>query len=354
MPLYRPPFNRKLKVLTCSALCISIVFAIVFLQFESPQRTWLTILDHSTLSLFPTSDQKITSTLAVPTPSILPSSALEGSDNATQHAPSSVDIVISVDSKADLRWLDEINSSSSRTIHRYNYDDTSPPPEAWFPANKGHEAMMYLSYIIANYESLPDYTIFIHGHRQSWHQEGDMVHLISNLRLPTLSQVGYIPLRCDWYPSCPAEIRPYDHDAVVWGPGVHREDAEREIGKSWKRLFGAVQMPRTIASQCCAQFAVTRAAIQSRHQEDYLKMREWLLRTDVIDDISGRVFEKLWAYIMTGEATRQVPFSTRDVNDQRTDGVRCPPPQQCACQYFGQCAPKSWPIPPKGLAKWDI
>jgi hypothetical protein len=189
-------------------------------------------------------------------------------------------------------------------LHRYNYDDPNPPPQTWFPANKGHEAMIYLSYIITNYNLLPDYSIFIHGHLKSWHQEGDIVGLINSLHIPALDRYGYIPLRCDWYPSCPAEIRPLDHNVTVWGPGVHREDAEREIGKAWNELFGSVELPRIIASQCCAQFVVTRNAIRRRSRADYERMRKWLLQSELIDDISGRVFEKLWAYIMTGDAIR--------------------------------------------------
>ncbi|KAF2704068.1 hypothetical protein K504DRAFT_442990 [Pleomassaria siparia CBS 279.74] len=220
-------------------------------------------------------------------------------------------------------------------LHRYNWDDSSPPPEAWFPANKGPEAMMYLSYTITYYDALPDYTAFIHGHQRSWHQQGDMVELINSLQIPALDAHGYVPLRCDWYPSCPSEIRLIDHDAIVWGPGVHCEDAEREIGRAWKELFDFAEMPRTIASQCCAQFVVTRDAIPRRSRVDYERMRRaWLQKPDLIDDTSGRVFEKLWAYIMTGEA------------------VRCPAPQQCACQYFGQCAPRKWATPPGGLVKW--
>jgi hypothetical protein len=242
--------------------------------------------------------------------------------------------VASVKKDSDLKWLSEVKDSMWK-LHRYNFDDPNPPANVWIPKNKGHEAMAYLSYIITNYDALANYSIFIHGHRHSWHQEGDMVALINDLQIPAFERDSYVPLRCDWYPSCPAEIRPLDHDATVWGPGVHREDAEREIEKAWKALFGDIEIPRTIASQCCAQFAVTREAIHRRSKADYERMRTWLLETELIDDISGRVFEKLWAFIMTGEA------------------IRCPPPQQCACQYFGQCKPRDWPVPPKGLAKWE-
>lgn len=161
-----------------------------------------------------------------------------------------------------------------------------------------------------------------------------MVDMINNLRFPALENAEYVPLRCDWYPSCPREIRPIDRDAVEWGPAVQRNETEEAIGQVWKSLFPEEELPETIASQCCAQFVVTKNAILSRTKEEYERMREWLIQTELINDVSGRVFEKLWAYIFT------------------KDAIRCPPPQQCACDYFGQCELKAWPVPPVGLAKW--
>ena len=186
-------------------------------------------------------------------------------------------------------------------MYPYTVDDPSPLPELQIPQNKGHEAMVYLTFIITHWDNLPPRVVFVHGHRTSWHQEGDMLPLIRSLRLSALDAAGYVPLRCDWYPSCPAEIRPITHDAVQWGPGVHREDAENGIAEAWHILFPGVELPQTIASQCCAQFAVTRNAIQRREKADYERIRDWILNTTLIDDVSGRVLEKLWAYIMTND-----------------------------------------------------
>lgn len=202
--------------------------------------------------------------------------------------------------------LQEYNliTSTSWALYPYVVDDPSPPPELQIPKNKGHEAMVYLTFIINNWANLPPRVVFVHGHRNSWHQEGDIVHLIRSIRFNALVIDNYIPLRCDWYPSCPAEIRPVAHDAVQWGPGVHRKDAERGISDAWQVLFPNVTIPETIASQCCAQFVVTKKAkkaIQRRQKEDYERMRQWILDTELIDDVSGRVLEKLWAYIMTNE-----------------------------------------------------
>lgn len=164
--------------------------------------------------------------------------------------------------------------------------------------------MVYLTFIIDNYHDFPPYAVFTHGHLDSWHQEGDLIALVRALNLEALEREKYIALRCDWYPSCPAEIRPFAHDAVVWGPGVKRNETEEAIVEAWGQIFPGEEVPQTLASACCAQFAVTKGAVLSRKLEDYQRMREWLVNTRLVSGVSGRVFEKVWAYMFTGEAVR--------------------------------------------------
>ena len=40
--------------------------------------------------------------------------------------------------------------------------------------NKGNEASAYLTYIINNYASLPDYMVFLHALRYQWHNDDPM------------------------------------------------------------------------------------------------------------------------------------------------------------------------------------
>ena len=70
-----------------------------------------------------------------------------------------------------------MGNSSPLTLSRwitYEYDVDKPnnlDPKLRFPQSKGHEAMVYLSYIIDNYDHLPWSVIFIHGHLDgAWHQ----------------------------------------------------------------------------------------------------------------------------------------------------------------------------------------
>lgn len=94
-------------------------------------------------------------------------------------------------------------------------------------------------------------------------------------------------------------MKPLARNGFIWGGGHYQKETEDVLAEVWQIFFPAVQVPETIASQCCAQFAVTRAAIRSRPHFQWLRMREWLINTPLIDQISGLVFEKLWAYIFT-------------------------------------------------------
>ncbi|KAK7723296.1 hypothetical protein SLS57_004490 [Botryosphaeria dothidea] len=130
---------------------------------------------------------------------------------------------------------------------QYRADAWFPPKHLRLPANKGNEAMVYLTFIIDNYHDFPPYAVFTHGHLDSWHQEGDLIALVRALNLEALEREKYIALRCDWYPSCPAEIRPFAHDAVVWGPGVKRNETEEAIVEAWGQIFPGEEVPQTLA-----------------------------------------------------------------------------------------------------------
>ena len=157
--------------------------------------------------------------------------------------------------------------------------------------------MIYLSFIIERWTTLPKYIVFVHGHEKSWYQWNDLVPLIRDMKLSALDSEGYISLRCDWFPSCPRDVRPTTHDVLPRGAGIYREDAEAAIVDAWPIFFHGVEMPMTNGSPCCVQFAVTDERIQSRSLETYVTMREWLLNTALTNELSVRVLEKLWAYL---------------------------------------------------------
>lgn len=185
------------------------------------------------------------------------------------------------------------------------------------PANKGHEAMVYLTYVIDNYDKLPRIITFLHPHRDgflsSWHTDTALhsnVDALRSLNLSFVESEGYVNLRCNWNPGC------MEHD----------RDNQHITPEIWVDVFAKTSTPQSvapypgqIAQTCCAQFAVSREAVRRRPQADYERMREWLLGTEFTDRKSGRVMEFLWQFIFGGYA------------------VHCPEEARCYCDVYGRC-----------------
>ncbi|KAI7975122.1 hypothetical protein EIK77_002145 [Talaromyces pinophilus] len=158
--------------------------------------------------------------------------------------------------------------------------------------NKGRESMVYLTYIIDNYDQLPDYMLFIHSQRYQWHNDDpyyDGVPMIKRFQLAYLELIGYVNLRCAWVLGCPDEIHPMtdtsSDDTVHAGPYYYN---------GFKELFPGVKVPETVAVSCCAQFGVARWKIRERPKSDYERYKQWLLKTDLDDAMSGRIMEYSW------------------------------------------------------------
>lgn len=149
------------------------------------------------------------------------------------------------------------------------------------------------SYIIDNYDKLPDNILFIHPNRYQWHNDDpdyDGLPMLRHFQLPYLEEQGYVNIRCAWSLGCPAEIKPLAEE------GEHREavHAGGDYKKAFQTLFPEKKVPKEVGVSCCAQFAATKEKIRERRREDYVRYREWLVNTDLDDSISGRVLEYSW------------------------------------------------------------
>lgn len=191
----------------------------------------------------------------------------------------------------DTNWLNEaFENDPNINWARYIVDDM----EATYhpPKNKGHEVMVYLSYIIDHYHNLSDVTIFMHGHRFAWHNnellDGDAVQMISRLSSERVYREGFVNMRCDWEPGCPDWMH----------PGTVEEDINKQeevmLAKSWSEIFPMDPIPRVLAQPCCAQFAISRSRIEALPLARYVFYRDWMLRTALSDYLSGRVWEYIW------------------------------------------------------------
>lgn len=70
----------------------------------------------------------------------------------------------------------------------------------------------------------------------------------------------------------------------------------------WRQLFGnETAFPNQIGAACCAQFAVSRDSVRKRPLKEYVHFRDWVMKTELDDETSGRVFEYLWHVIFGKE-----------------------------------------------------
>lgn len=250
-------------------------------------------------------------------------SVIPDHDLATKH------LVIASFKAQNVDWLAQI--PSTWTIKRYFMDDPNPePPGLAVPRNHGREAMAYLTYIIDHYDDLPDYAIFTHGHERSWHQMEPLPMKVRALNLTALYQENYISLRCGDQMGC--EKQPYiDTLHPNWGGEAHMCDF-------WETIVPHEVCPRYVSYKCCAQHAVTRAAIKTRTKEDWIRIRDPLLHDfkdykkwgqGATDWLGGMFYEKFWhlllgagpEYCPSIEKCRQVHFSNAIVCDGDTDAT---------------------------------
>lgn len=213
-------------------------------------------------------------------------------------------------------WLTDIFKPGG-DVNTAIYVTDDPKASLRPPKNKGHEVMVYLTYIIDNYDTLADVNIFMHAHRQAWHNAEllghDAVLMISRLSADRVQREGYMNLRCQWEPGCPDWMHPGSTEQNI------NKQEQTQLARSWTELFPSDPVPQTLAQPCCAQFAVSRDRILSLPKGQYVYYRDWLLSTPLNDFISGRVWEYLWHFVFTGQ------------------NVHCPKEHVCYCDGFGVC-----------------
>jgi hypothetical protein len=235
-----------------------------------------------------------------------------GSPMPAGHNYTSV-MVLARTKKEDVGWLEKELPDQAKAI--YVADDPTAPLHP--PKNKGHEVMVYLSYIIDNYDNLPDVSIFMHAHRLAWHNDDilgyDAGQLVKRLSRPRVWREGFVNMRCSWYPGCPDWMHPGETKENVY------KQEEVLLAKSWSELFPLDKVPSVLAQPCCAQFALSRERIQALPQAQYIWYRNWLFNTKLPDSLSGRVWEYIWQFVFTGS------------------NMYCPKEHICFCDQFGSC-----------------
>ncbi|MCL5028676.1 MAG: DUF3431 domain-containing protein [Bacteroidetes bacterium] len=149
-------------------------------------------------------------------------------------------------------------------------------------SNKGFEASVYLKYIIDNYDSLPDYTIFLHGHRNSWHCKQNMDAKISSLEFK--------------YPYCninePKLTLLSDYKGSYDQMVLMMPEVEKILGIS-------IPLDK-LKYKCAAQFYVSKNSILRNKKDIYIALYNYLIETKFESFWTGRLFEYIWHILFTG------------------------------------------------------
>lgn len=213
----------------------------------------------------------------------------------------------------DIAWIAEELPGLDLSV--YVVDEPTAPQHP--PKNKGHEVMVYLSYIIDHYDNLPDIVIFMHAHRWTHHNNellgADASQMIRRLSNEHVVRSGFVNMRCSWAPGCPRWLY-FNGTEELMG-----KQEETFLSKSWKELFPLEPPPPYLAQPCCAQFAVSSTRILSIPRSRFAYYRDWMMKTTLTDYISGRIMEYSWQYIFTGK------------------GTMCPAEHLCYCDTYGVC-----------------
>ena len=237
------------------------------------------------------------------------------------------------------------------------------------PANRGHEAMAYLTFIIGNYDNIPEAgAVFVHGSRFSWHNDDphyDNLALLGALNISAaLALTGYHNLRCDWSASTcdrassPAQGSLENSFRAVLQPYDPRVVSDSALPRSLAILFdndgqvGDKILPGrgdAIRSQCCAQFVVSRESIWQHSRDEYVALRQWLLDGEAtssgaqkslnknaapLDDrVAGRILSYIWHILFIN---KRGP-SDGLVDLQQLNQLACPSAEECYCRLYGRC-----------------
>ena len=185
------------------------------------------------------------------------------------------------------------------------------------PKNKGHEVMIYLSYIIDHYDALPDIIIFMHAHRWTHHNNPslsyDAAEMVRRLNGDYVTKEGYVNMRCHWAPGCPEWLHSGDIRESI------QKQEELLLSRSWKELFPLDPLPNALGQACCAQFALSKERVLSIPLSRFIFYRDWIMKTPLSDYISGRIWEYSWQYLFKGQS------------------ILCPAEHICYCGAFGIC-----------------
>jgi len=214
-------------------------------------------------------------------------------------------VIVSAHYKEKLDWLNDSPWKVS-VCDKNGSDATSLPLDrsCYLDVNRGREASSYLKYIVENYDSLPKYVAFIHGHEDAEHQKypGGILKAIRDAKKENFDYISlnnFIHLKSEDGNSRELPRHQNSHNfgehKLVWA----------EMRNNWASVFEPIlkqPLPEYFRFDCSAQFIVSRDAIRRNSKEAYQKLLDFMVAPDGNDWARGVALEFTWHSIMTGKS----------------------------------------------------
>jgi len=273
-------------------------------------------------------------------------------------------VVSRVAADGDASWVITLKDKYHVCTYDVDRSTVGDTTKLRVPANRGHEAMAYLTFLVDNYDNIPAAgAVFVHGSRFAWHNDSpryDNAELLAALNTTSaLADSGYHNLRCDWSAStCPADTLPQGSFetglAAKLEPFKARVVSDAAMPRALANIFGGSDESASqtllgrgdaVKAQCCAQFIVARENIWQHSREEYFALRQWLLddgpeSAPRDDRISGRILSYLWHILFLpqqGHSSRPAAGVHDSVNLDRLNAMACPSAAACYCRLYGRC-----------------
>lgn len=185
----------------------------------------------------------------------------------------------------DVSWLRQLSPQYNVTIYQ-----SHDPNGEHFVENYGNEASKYLQYIVDNYDVLPDSMMFLQAGRMDWHdpmakdillRDWDWSAVNSNGGMRSLPTAAPCLIE-DSEEDPSAENRQWPYQEGCPGVAEHYPKQMATLRDIWPDVFqeelGA--LPSKWLTHCCAQFQVSRDAVQRHPKEFYERLFHWTLDHD--------------------------------------------------------------------------
>jgi len=266
-------------------------------------------------------------------------------------------LVVARVSKDDTTWLDKLSQKYHLCIYTADAVVSKTSKQPQIPANRGHVAMVYLTFLIDNYASIPTAgAVFVQGDRFSWHHdhpEYDNADLLATLNFSeAIATQGYHNMRCDWSAgTCGGHVLPQASkknqmqakassadfrtiaDALL--PGAFAEI----LGSNTKDMHEQVLLGHDdiLRSQCCAQFVVSRESVLQHTRDEYIALRQWLLDGAAPNDdrVSSRILSQIWHVLFIKHELSMTHH--HGIELAMLNKLACPYAGDCYCRLYGKC-----------------